>query len=660
MPIFLWHVILCGSRYLSRNCVKLLLGFQIFVVMQLRITRTLSQFIFVFIGLSFVPTLYFINELQKIKQDAYQKVEQSERTKLEFAKTELTTLFSQAAITARELATAGALNRTILSPTPENIDTVEEFWLLVARTKKLYATLRYIDEQGNEVIRINKNDNITEIVAKDRLQDQSAYDYFRFAQAQTANQLSLNGIHLKTEKQKLLGKNKPSLQFIFPIEIAGKRRGYFVADLNFDYLYRMLAYNGDLNERPDVFEGSGNLVLSRENNNISANQYVSLSHYLPSLWQSINTSNQGTIHEEDVWYSFTKALLQTENDSLEIILINSADQSEITGLYYASLSDLFLLAGSIYLTTLFITFSFITWNYHHQKNSLESQIARAAMNGMSAMVITDRNNRIIRVNEEFIRVSGFKEDEVVGKQPSIFSSGKHHQEFYIKLWKELELKGLWEGEVVNRRKDGSLITEILRIQTVKDTFGTIQFYVASFVDISHRKELEIRLKELSEKDSLTSLWNRRKFDNTLVNDCAKVKRYHSEVQMCLSVIDIDLFKRINDELGHDEGDRVIQFVANTLQKSFRETDFVSRIGGEEFAIIMPHTNINEAELVLNRIRTSIYLESNYKVSISAGITELCSSPKLSYKRADVALYEAKNNGRNCIELMRTTESDSIA
>ncbi|MFA0519766.1 GGDEF domain-containing protein, partial [Vibrio sp. 10N.222.55.E8] len=173
-------------------------------------------------------------------------------------------------------------------------------------------------------------------------------------------------------------------------------------------------------------------------------------------------------------------------------------------------------------------------------------------------------------------------------------SGRYTQEFYINMWTELQKVGVWEGEVVNRCKDGSLITEILRIQTIKDSKGIIQFYVASFVDISKHKALEKKLRALSEKDTLAECWNRRKFDLELREECRRVDHSPSQSQSCLAVLDIDHFKRINDSFGHDYGDRVIQKVAKTLQRESRENDLVARIGGEEFGIIFPKTTTEEA------------------------------------------------------------------
>ncbi|MEF1341263.1 GGDEF domain-containing protein, partial [Vibrio rotiferianus] len=117
---------------------------------------------------------------------------------------------------------------------------------------------------------------------------------------------------------------------------------------------------------------------------------------------------------------------------------------------------------------------------------------------------------------------------------------------------------------------------------------------------------------------------------------------------CLALVDIDHFKRINDELGHDEGDRVIKLVSKVLLQGVRNTDFVARVGGEEFAVIMPHTSAKEAEIVLNRLRIAVDIHAELSVTISLGYTDLTANSTRSYKCADIALYEAKSSGRNCV------------
>ncbi|EKO3645742.1 GGDEF domain-containing protein [Vibrio metschnikovii] len=121
------------------------------------------------------------------------------------------------------------------------------------------------------------------------------------------------------------------------------------------------------------------------------------------------------------------------------------------------------------------------------------------------------------------------------------------------------------------------------------------------------------------------------------------------------ILDIDHFKRINDQFGHSHGDYVIQSVAETLRDGLRESDFLARIGGEEFAIILPHTPIEEAQAVIERLRIKVYQLHAQNVSISAGISDIMGSEQETYQRADKALYESKATGRNQVSILLSQE-----
>lgn len=118
----------------------------------------------------------------------------------------------------------------------------------------------------------------------------------------------------------------------------------------------------------------------------------------------------------------------------------------------------------------------------------------------------------------------------------------------------------------------------------------------------------------------------------------------------MAILDIDWFKRINDTLGHDGGDDVIRLVSHLLKEGSRDTDFVARIGGEEFAILMPHTDLIDAEMVINRLRVSVSQLKEYQLTISGGLTDIGLSGSTAYKCADLALYESKANGRNQLSI----------
>lgn len=627
--------------------------------------KLLLQFIVTFCVLAFVPSLYFYSENIKISERTASAVEQENRNKLEYSKAELQVTLSKIKTSLRSLSSNGLLNQALLTPNDSNLNMLKDFWLLVTQTQGYYSQLRFLDTNGYEIVRINSSENVSEIVSDEHLQFKGDRDYFHYAQTIEQGRIGAYGIDLELENGEYVTPLTPAYRIIIPITLQGARKGYFIANLDLNRIYHSLAYKRDSRNLPSIVSDQGYYLMSNNNEPIFGNFIIShqdsnLAKQYPAIWSQIQNSTSGTVPEGNTWISFVKSNLSGATLVNELIFVLQSDSKHILSIEQDARRNLYI-QGSFLLVIIFlITLSFVMWNYNHQKNSMASKIARAAMNGMSAMVITDNNNRIIQVNEEFTRVSGYELADVKGKQPSTFASGKHNQEFYMEMWKELENHGIWEGEVVNKRRDGSKITEILRIQTVKDKRDVIQFYVASFIDISHRKELENRLRELSERDALTNLWNRRKFDIEMSSQSMKIKRYPQSELATLALLDIDHFKRINDQFGHDVGDKTITEVSEILTKHLRETDIVSRIGGEEFAIIMPHTPLNEAEIVINRVRTAINLESSLGITISGGVTEVGQDPSSSYKRADIALYESKTLGRNRVSVLSVVESDSIA
>lgn len=633
--------------------------------MRQRSSKFVLQSFAVFSVLAFVPFLYFFNQLSLIELKTESHIEQQSRNKLEYSKVELQSSLDKMSASLRYLSHNNILLQAVTNPSKDNLEALQDFWVLIARTQGYYSQLRFIDIDGNEVVRINSGNNFIELVEPEHLQNKSDRDYFEYARNLGDREVGTFGIDLEQENGQLVHPLTPTYRVIYPISFDGKRLGYFVANLDIVRIYNKLAYKNRAANLPKIATQEGYYLMTPKGTDIMGhlvyeNQEMNIAKQYPALWSSIQQSSSGTVKDQSGWLSYTKTQLDSVDKISDMILFLKTDFSEANAFTQDERKALYQQATFILIILFLLTFTFVTWNYNHEKNSLDSKIARAAMNGMSAMIITDRNNRIIQVNEEFTRVSGFELEDVKGHKPSLFSSGKHSQEFYLKMWKQLENTGLWEGEVINKRRDGSLITQILRIQTVKHNSDTIQFYVASFVDISHRKELENRLRALSEKDSMTSLWNRRKFDSEMQTHTARAKRYQNQAESVLALIDIDHFKRVNDRHGHDKGDAVIKQVARSIEKQLRETDLVARIGGEEFALILPHTGLREAEVVLNRIRIAVNLESDLNITVSAGLSEICSHQDEAYKRADIALYESKSLGRDKVTVLSMTENDSIA
>lgn len=295
-----------------------------------------------------------------------------------------------------------------------------------------------------------------------------------------------------------------------------------------------------------------------------------------------------------------------------------------------------------------------------KKSELELSIAAIAFESQEGMVVTDAKNIILRVNSAFTAITGYTAKEIIGRTPSLLSAGRHDKQFYSLMWTSINQTGFWEGEVWNRRKNGEVYPEKLSITAVKDDDGVVTNYVAALADITKSKAASEEIKNLAFYDPLTLLPNRRLFIDRL--NQALTASARSGQQGALLFIDLDHFKTLNDTLGHDMGDLLLQQVASRLTACVREGDTVARLGGDEFVILLE--NLSEQDIdaaaqtefigdkVLATLNQTYQLNTyEYNSTPSIGATLFNShltSMEILLKQADIAMYEAKESGRNAL------------
>ncbi|HSG23752.1 MAG TPA: diguanylate cyclase, partial [Azonexus sp.] len=280
-------------------------------------------------------------------------------------------------------------------------------------------------------------------------------------------------------------------------------------------------------------------------------------------------------------------------------------------------------------------------------------LLRAFEQSREAILITDAENRIVAVNPAFTEMTGYDAAETLGNDPKILSSGHAEPGFFALMWQSLAQNGYWQGEIWDKRKDGSTYPKWLSISVIRDEAGAVQNYVANFNDISSSKEAADRLAHLAYHDPLTQLPNRLSFEAQLTQSLRICEREGR--QLALMVIDLDNFKNINDTLGHHIGDEVLKKVALRLRDSIRASDLVARLGGDEFVVVLPEIDgPMVAARVANKIQQSLadnYLVTGYalyatpSIGISLFPTDGQDTATL-LRNADSAMYHAKSAGRN--------------
>ncbi|RXJ98834.1 diguanylate cyclase [Arcobacter sp. CECT 8986] len=300
--------------------------------------------------------------------------------------------------------------------------------------------------------------------------------------------------------------------------------------------------------------------------------------------------------------------------------------------------------------------------YEKNKAKQEQQltIAAYAFESNEPMIITNSQARVINVNQAFCNVMGYKREDIVGQNPSIFKSDEHSPEFYEVMWNSIIQNGTWSGEIYNKKKNNELVPLKATITAIKDKDGSVKHYLSQYNDISEQKLKQQYLEYQATHDNLTTLPNRLLLLDRIEHTLSKVERYKTYAGIIF--IDLDNFKAINDTMGHETGDILLKKVAKKLQETVRNEDTISRIGGDEFIVLADTLGLDKASAknnvqilaskikgALNDIKT---INGHENISTpSIGITlfnDNTFSVKELIKQADTAMYMAKRAGKNTI------------
>ena len=297
---------------------------------------------------------------------------------------------------------------------------------------------------------------------------------------------------------------------------------------------------------------------------------------------------------------------------------------------------------------------------NNQKNLQSLEMTSAIFNHtVDGVLITNAENRIIHINDAFSEITGFTRDEVIGKDPKILRSAVHDKKFYQKMWNHLNTEGYWQGEIQNRKRNGEIYLEWLSINAITNAQGEIENHIGVFSDITAHRSTEQNYVHLATHDMLTGLPNRVLLHDRLSHAIQHAERFNK----CIAVIfcDLDNFKPINDNYGHNVGDIALKMTADYFQSVLRNEDTICRYGGDEFVIILEELddidNINHIAEKITAITTKSFLIDGHpiKLQMSAGISlypEDGIDAKSLIHHADEAMYKAKKNGKNHLQYFK--------
>lgn len=294
----------------------------------------------------------------------------------------------------------------------------------------------------------------------------------------------------------------------------------------------------------------------------------------------------------------------------------------------------------------------------HEEAERDRRLIAAVTNAAADAVMTTNSDFIIEsVNPAFTRLTGYAPEDVLGQNPRILNSGRHGTAFFAGMYQDLSKKGIWRGDIWNRRKNGDIFAQRATIAAIHDDDGTITRYVAVFSDVTKEKMEAERIRALAELDPLTGLFNRTALGERL--GLVMHDKRRPNAGFAVFFIDLDGFKPVNDRYGHPTGDKVLKEVSERLEQNVRENDIVARIGGDEFVVAgIGVSNLSTAEgfgrKLLNQFQEPFDIDGHaITVGCSVGIAlypEHGTSADMLLRKADLAMYQAKHAGKGTLRV----------
>jgi diguanylate cyclase (GGDEF)-like protein/PAS domain S-box-containing protein len=661
------------------------------------IQALLKRFALIYLPIVIVLSIVLLSGIRRDEQMQIEKIEARENKSAEIARELVAQDFSAVSADLRILVNLPLLNRYLDSGNPAQREELAKYFMVLSRESRLYDKVRYLDANGQEVIRINYNDGKPAIVPREQLQNKSGRYFFNDTLKLKQGEIFISPLDLNIEHGLLEIPHKPTIRFGTPVfDSAGRKKGVILFNYFGDKLlqkFRKIMPGDDSHDMLLNREGYWLSGVKREDEwgFMLGKSERTFGHDFVEEWRAISAAEQGMLLTAKGLFAYTTVypLLPGQHSSTGSDLVNAPSEKELMAHEYywkivsfvphADMSGATFYnqpSGRALLVLVYLLLALAAWfialvTLSRKQARADLRIAATVFESQEGMFVTDANSVILRVNRAFTNITGYPAEEVIGKNPHTLNSGRQDANFYAAMWESINKTGVWEGEIPNRRKNGEIYPEYLNITAVKDQNGTVTNYVATLSDITMSNEAADKIKNLAFYDPLTGLPNRRLLLDRLHQAFASSAR--SGREGALLFIDLDNFKDINDTLGHDIGDLLLQQTAQRLESCLREVDTVARLGGDEFVVMLedlseqPIEAATQTETVGDKILVTLnqpyqLATHTYHSTPSIGATlfnDHHQSEEELLKQADIAMYQAKKAGRNTLRFFNPKMQDII-
>ena len=539
----------------------------------------------------------------------------------------------------KSLANNRVVNEYITSKKSNKEDEVREIFFAIANSNNTIMQTRLLNKDGLEIIRINRDSSEEEpyIVDKSQLQNKSQRDYFKILSKMNKNEIWHSNFDLNIENGKIEVPYKPTFRIGMPIFDKDKFEGIVIINVLLNDLFRVIG-NSTIFEHY-IIDKNQNYIL-HPNSQFSFNKYT-------NIQRDIKEDFPDGLESKEVFSYSLKNILKNEDESIMFLKTKSDYKQELIKDKTNTLIIVFVLTLLLSLImAIFVSKTPIEIQRKLYKANNRLKEFKSIIDKYVITTTTRPDSTIVEVSSAFEKISGYSKEELLGKEISIIKHPQRDKQIIKELWDTILEQKTWTGIIKNKKKNGEEYwLEQTIIPKINEENKNIENFLSISVDVTDKKELE----KIATIDKLTNIYNRRMLDDFLKTEIEIANRHNEDLS--LIIVDIDHFKIVNDTFGHLAGDNLLTSISKIILENIRNTDIFGRYGGEEFLIICRKTTKENAFVLAEKLRVLIkdfeFDEIGHK-TISLGISDFQKSDTVEtlFKKADTALYEAKNTGRD--------------